>query len=110
MAPRALSVLLGMNIYLSFRFDEFEWFIVCFQVSWTPPSPSHPLVLAGALLEEAEMLLDRGVHPIRISDGFERACQVAVEHLNTIGDVIPYSATNTENLLKTAKTSLGSKM
>lgn len=27
------------------------------------------LVLAGALLEQAEDLLDKGLHPIRIADG-----------------------------------------
>jgi T-complex protein 1 subunit epsilon len=68
------------------------------------------LVLAGALLEQSEALLDRGIHPIRISDGFDRACQVAVEHLDKISDEIEFSTTNTENLFKTAMTSLGSKM
>jgi len=29
------------------------------------------VVLCGALLEQAEALLDRGIHPIRIADGFE---------------------------------------
>ena len=62
------------------------------------------------MLEQAEGLIERGVHPIRIADGFERACAVAVEHLNSIGDKIEFSPENTENLFKTAKTSLGSKM
>ena len=66
--------------------------------------------MAGALLEQAELLLDRGIHPARVSDGFERACTVAVEKLESIGDVIEYSPTDTSNLLKTAKTSLGSKI
>ena len=35
------------------------------------------VVLAGALLEQSEALLDRGIHPIRIADGFDRACAVA---------------------------------
>ena len=34
------------------------------------------VVLAGAILEQAELLLDRGLHPRRISDGFETACKV----------------------------------
>merc|ERR1711939_1225786 len=33
------------------------------------------VVLAGALLEHAESLLDRGIHPIRIAQGFEVACK-----------------------------------
>jgi chaperonin GroEL (HSP60 family) len=67
-------------------------------------------VLAGALLEQSEFLLDRGIHPIRIADGFDRACAIAVSNLENIADTIEYSKTHTENLLKTAMTSLGSKM
>ncbi len=67
-------------------------------------------VLAGALLEHAESLLDRGIHPIRIADGYERACSVAVKHLDKISDRVEFSKSNTENLLRTAMTSLGSKM
>jgi T-complex protein 1 subunit epsilon len=67
-------------------------------------------VLAGALLEQSEALLDRGIHPIRIADGFDRACTIAVSNLESIADTIEYSKTHTENLLKTAMTSLGSKM
>jgi T-complex protein 1 subunit epsilon len=67
-------------------------------------------VLAGALLEQSEALLDRGIHPIRIADGFDRACAIAVSNLESIADTIEYSKTHTENLLKTAMTSLGSKM
>jgi T-complex protein 1 subunit epsilon len=69
-----------------------------------------PLVLAGALLEQAESLLDRGIHPIRIADGYDRACAVAVKQLESIADRIEFSKENTANLLKTAMTSLGSKM
>ena len=68
------------------------------------------LVLAGALLEQSEALLDRGIHPIRIADGFERACAIAVNHLDEISESVEFSKTNTENLLKSAMTSLGSKM
>ena len=67
-------------------------------------------VLAGALLEQSEALLDRGIHPIRIADGFDRACAVAVEQLDRISDRVDYTVEDTENLLKCAKTSLGSKM
>ncbi|KAJ2718962.1 T-complex protein 1 subunit epsilon, partial [Coemansia sp. Cherry 401B] len=68
------------------------------------------VVLAGALLEQAEELLDRGIHPIRISDGFEQACKIAVAHLDKVSDVIPWSKDNTSDLFKCAKTSLGSKI
>ncbi|EJF64815.1 chaperonin Cpn60/TCP-1 family [Dichomitus squalens] len=68
------------------------------------------VVLAGALLEQSEELLDRGIHPIRIADGFDRACKVAVENLDRISDRVPFSQNDTSNLLKTAMTSLGSKI
>ncbi|KXN73960.1 T-complex protein 1 epsilon subunit [Conidiobolus coronatus NRRL 28638] len=68
------------------------------------------VVLAGALLEQTEQLLDRGIHPIRISDGFERACQIAIGELDNCSDVVEFSKDNTENLFKTAKTCLGSKI
>lgn len=82
---------------------------------WRPvhASLSSPLrvpVLAGALLEQSEALLDKGIHPIRIADGFDRACAVAVAHLDEISDKIEYSKENTTNLLKASMTSLGSKM
>lgn len=68
------------------------------------------VVLAGALLEQSEALLDRGVHPIRIADGFDRACVVAIEQLDRISDRVPFSLENKQNLIKTATTSLGSKI
>lgn len=67
-------------------------------------------VLAGALLEQSEALLDRGIHPIRIADGFDRACKIAVEQLDRISDRVSFSKEDTSNLFKTAMTSLGSKM
>ncbi|SCV71112.1 BQ2448_2700 [Microbotryum intermedium] len=68
------------------------------------------VVLAGALLESASSLLDRGIHPIKIADGFERACAVAVAELERVGDVIEYSKDNQTELLKVAQTSMGSKI
>nr|XP_019010772.1 T-complex protein 1 subunit epsilon [Kwoniella pini CBS 10737]OCF49553.1 T-complex protein 1 subunit epsilon [Kwoniella pini CBS 10737] len=68
------------------------------------------VVLAGALLSSALDLLDRGIHPIRIADGYEKACEVAVQELDRVADKIEFSKEDTTNLLKTAKTSLGSKI
>jgi len=67
-------------------------------------------VLAGALLEQAEQLLDKGIHPIRIADGFELAAQFAVKHLDTIAESFPVDPNNLEPLILTAMTTLGSKM
>ncbi|KAI7675543.1 T-complex protein 1 subunit, partial [Hortaea werneckii] len=68
------------------------------------------VVLAGALLEQASELIDKGIHPIRIADGYDAACEVAVKELDAISDSIPFSRDSTENLKKVAKTSLGSKI
>ncbi|KAK8196087.1 T-complex protein 1 subunit epsilon [Zalaria obscura] len=68
------------------------------------------VVLAGALLEQAADLIDKGIHPIRIADGYDAACEVAVKKLDEISDTIPFSRDETSNLFKVAKTSLGSKI
>jgi len=68
------------------------------------------VVLCGALLEQAELLLDKGIHPIRIADGFELAAQKANEHLDTIADKFDLDPKNPENLIETAMTTLGSKI
>jgi T-complex protein 1 subunit epsilon len=68
------------------------------------------VVLAGALLEQAEILLDRGLHAVRIADGFDRASEIAFEHLGTIADTIEFSADNIQPLIQTASTTLSSKI
>jgi T-complex protein 1 subunit epsilon len=68
------------------------------------------VVLAGALLEQAESLLDKGIHPIRIADGFEMASHVAIARLDEISDSFPVSLDNIEPLVETAMTTLGSKI
>ena len=68
------------------------------------------VVLAGALLEAAAELIDKGIHPIRIADGFDQACDVAVAELERISDVMDFAQDDTSSLLKVAKTCLGSKM
>merc|ERR1712076_309085 len=68
------------------------------------------VVLCGALLEQAESLIDKGIHPIRIADGFELAAKHAVDHLDTIADTFEIDPSNPENLIKMAMTTLGSKI
>jgi T-complex protein 1 subunit epsilon len=68
------------------------------------------VVLAGALLEQAEMLLDRGLHPTRIAEGFDSACEVAVAHLAKISETINFSKDNLDPLILTAATTLSSKI
>ncbi|KAG8532717.1 T-complex protein 1 subunit epsilon [Bacidia gigantensis] len=68
------------------------------------------VVLAGALLEQAADLMDKGIHPIRIADGYDQACEVAVAELDRISDEVKFSRDDPSNLFEVAKTSLGSKI
>ena len=68
------------------------------------------VVLAAALLEQAAELMDKGIHPIRIADGYDQACEVAVAELDQISDTLPFSLSEQQNLVKVAKTCLGSKI
>jgi T-complex protein 1 subunit epsilon len=68
------------------------------------------VVLAGALLEEAEKLLDRGIHPIRISDGYEMAAKIAVNKLDKISETFKVDLSDPEPLVRLAMTTLGSKI
>jgi T-complex protein 1 subunit epsilon len=68
------------------------------------------VVLAGALLEQAEVLLERGIHPIRVAEGYEMASKLAVEHLTHIGHRFDFSPDNIEPLVQTCMTTLSSKM
>uniref|UniRef100_F6GVJ8 T-complex protein 1 subunit epsilon n=1 Tax=Vitis vinifera TaxID=29760 RepID=F6GVJ8_VITVI len=68
------------------------------------------VVMAGALLEQAERLLERGIHPIRISEGYEMASRIAVEHLEHIAQKFDFGVTNIEPLVQTCMTTLSSKI
>merc|ERR1719336_1662455 len=68
------------------------------------------VVLCGALLEQAETLIDKGIHPIRIADGFEMAAKHAVDHLDVIAEKFEIDHTNPEQLIQIAMTTLGSKI
>ncbi|PWA72056.1 TCP-1/cpn60 chaperonin family protein [Artemisia annua] len=68
------------------------------------------VVMAGALLEQAEKLLERGIHPIRVAEGFEISSRIAVDHLESIADTLDFSATNIEPLVQTCMTTLSSKI
>lgn len=68
------------------------------------------VVLAGAILEQAQKLLDRGIHPLKIADGFDKACDIAVKRVDEIQESINISKNNYEFLRNCAKTALGSKV
>jgi T-complex protein 1 subunit epsilon len=68
------------------------------------------VVMAGSLLEQAGRLLERGIHPIRVAEGYEMASRIAVDHLERISTKFEFSADNTEPLVQTCMTTLSSKM
>ena len=67
------------------------------------------VVFAGALLKAAESLLDKGIHPNIVSEGFQHALdfslQVIKDHL-----AIPVKITDRESLIECVNTSLSSKV
>ncbi|KAI1721089.1 TCP-1/cpn60 chaperonin family domain-containing protein [Ditylenchus destructor] len=66
------------------------------------------VVMAGAMLEHAESLLDKGIHPTKIADGFDLACKKALEKLDDIAE--KFNIDDREALIRTAITALGSKV
>eukprot|EP00339_Tiarina_fusa_P001385 CAMPEP_0117038072 /NCGR_PEP_ID=MMETSP0472-20121206/26820_1 /TAXON_ID=693140 ORGANISM="Tiarina fusus, Strain LIS" /NCGR_SAMPLE_ID=MMETSP0472 /ASSEMBLY_ACC=CAM_ASM_000603 /LENGTH=534 /DNA_ID=CAMNT_0004748211 /DNA_START=1 /DNA_END=1605 /DNA_ORIENTATION=- len=68
------------------------------------------VVFAGALLEQAEILIEKGIHPTRIADGFEASCAIAIEHLATLAEELEFSRENTANLHQVVRSCLSSKV
>lgn len=66
------------------------------------------VVLAGSLLDAAAKLLSRGIHPTIISDAFQQCAEKAVEVLANMSR--PVELSDRETLLKSASTSLNSKV
>ena len=56
------------------------------------------------------MLLDRGIHPLRIAEGYERACKVSIDNLERIAHSFSFSESDMEPLVQTCMTTLSSKM
>src|SRR5215218_8748503 len=71
------------------------------------------VVLAGALIEKAEELIDKNVHPTVIVDGYQKASEKAIEFLRDAATKLDDSAVggkNKETLLRIAQTSMASKL
>jgi T-complex protein 1 subunit epsilon len=68
------------------------------------------VIMAGALLEQAEGLIDMGIHPLRIAEGYEMACKLATAHLDNISNKFEFSKDNLEPLVETCMTTLSSKI
>lgn len=66
------------------------------------------VVLAGALLEAAAGLLDKGIHPTQIASSFLLASEAAAEHLTTVA--LPITLSQREAILSAVETCLSSKV
>lgn len=73
------------------------------------------VVLASAMLDQALELIEKGIHPLKIANGFDEACKIAIDRLNQVADEIEISVDGKQDnqesqLIRAAKTSLGSKI
>ena len=68
------------------------------------------VVFAGAILEQAQKLLDKGIHPLKIADGFENACDIACKKLEDVKEEVDIKKHDYQYLKDCAKTALGSKV
>merc|ERR1711993_40350 len=66
------------------------------------------VVLAGSLMEAAEKLLKKGIHPTAISESFQKAAAESVKILESIAK--PVELGDKDKLLQSANTSLNSKI
>jgi len=66
------------------------------------------VVLAGALLEKAEVLIDDEIHPVIIADGYKKASKKAMEFLSEITIIV--ESKDKETLEKIANTSMQTKL
>jgi thermosome len=69
---------------------------------------SSVVILAGALIEKAEELIGKDVHPTIIVDGYRKSALKAIETLNSMGMKIRDN--EKEDLIKIAKTSMQTKL
>jgi archaeal chaperonin len=66
------------------------------------------VVLAGALIEKAEQLISKDVHPTIIVDGYRKSATKVIEIFNNMAQKV--SNNDREQLIKIAKTSMQTKL
>jgi T-complex protein 1 subunit delta len=66
------------------------------------------VVIAGALLNCCQLLLEKGIHPTQISQGFQVALEKAIEVIDDMS--IPITLEDRDSLIQSATTSLSSKV
>jgi len=68
------------------------------------------VVMAGSLLEHSLGLIEKGIHPLRIATGYEKACAVALKKIEEIAKTVDIQAKEQQALKWAASTALGSKV
>lgn len=68
------------------------------------------VVMAGAMLDKSMELIEKGIHPLRIASGYEKACEIAVKRVEEIAREVDIQADDHAALRKAATTALGSKV
>ena len=66
------------------------------------------VIIAGSLLSASQKLLARGIHPTIVSESFQLAADKAIRVLEDMS--MEVKLTDRESLLKSASTSLSSKV
>ena len=74
----------------------------------TGDGTTSAVIIAGELLNKAEELIDKNIHPMIIIDGYKLAAVKALETLEKIG--VPVDLKKQDVLVKVASTSMGSKI
>jgi thermosome len=74
----------------------------------TGDGTTSAVIIAGELLNKAEELIDKNIHPTIIIDGYKKAAEKALETLEKIA--IPVDLKSQDYLIKAATTSMGSKI
>ena len=46
------------------------------------------VIMAGALLEQALKLLEKGMHPLRIATGYEKSCEIACDRAEIVRQAV----------------------
>lgn len=65
------------------------------------------VIIASALLTQANLLIQKGIHPVKIAEGYEHALKKTTEFLESISEQVEDVE---EFMVKAAKTSLNSKI
>ena len=103
-----------MNALGSKIFDELMFEPSKFQDDEIGDGTTGVFFLTGSSSEQAEQLLDRGIHPMRVSDDYKIAAKLCLEELDGISNTFVLSKGNTESLIQTINksymTALGSKI